>query len=171
MIQQALESYNLFNEFLTIPLFDFLIGNTDRHHSNWALILENQKFSFCPLYDNSSSLCAYLLEEKTQKFLGKDRVLWKSLIDTKSRSRIRISQNDIKEPTHLQMLEFIREHYFKETAPLAESIISLVTEPMICDILKEYPEDLLNDSRKKLILKFLLSKVQLLKETYSGRRN
>ena len=54
MIKTALEPLGLFYEFLPILMFDFLIGNTDRHQSNWALILEKGIFSISPLYDNSS---------------------------------------------------------------------------------------------------------------------
>lgn len=58
MIKTVLEPLGLFNDFLPILVFDFLIGNTDRHQSNWALILEKERLSISPLYDNSSSLCA-----------------------------------------------------------------------------------------------------------------
>lgn len=43
MIKTVLEPLGLFNDFLPILVFDFLIGNTDRHQSNWALILEKYK--------------------------------------------------------------------------------------------------------------------------------
>ena len=39
MIKTALETLHLFEDFLPVLIFDFLIGNTDRHQSNWALIL------------------------------------------------------------------------------------------------------------------------------------
>lgn len=171
MIKEVLDPYGLFKNFLTIPIFDFLIGNTDRHHSNWALILEDQKFSFSPLYDNSSSLCAYLSEEKLDKFLGKDYVLWRSLVDTKSRSLIKILKHDKKSPTHLEMLNYIRDHYFEETTGLVDDTISHMTEQNIYDILKEYPDDVLSQKKKAIILKFLLSKIDLLKKAYSERGN
>ena len=55
-----------------IVLFDALIGNSDRHHSNWGitetkafLSLEKGLFpvnamTISPLYDNGSSLCSYI---------------------------------------------------------------------------------------------------------------
>jgi len=91
MIKNVLEPLSLFESFLPVLIFDFLIGNTDRHQSNWALILENGKLRLSPLYDNSSSLCAYVKEERIKQYLGKDMLLWKSLVDTKSRSIIRIT--------------------------------------------------------------------------------
>lgn len=62
--------FELFEEFLPVMVFDFLIGNTDRHQSNWALIMEDKKFSLSPLYDNSSSLCAYVAELKIERYFG-----------------------------------------------------------------------------------------------------
>ena len=115
MIKTALEPLGLFYEFLPILMFDFLIGNTDRHQSNWALILEKGIFSISPLYDNSSSLCAYVKESKIKDYLGKDKLLWKSLVDTKSKSLIRIASNDTKQPTHLTMVEYLKKNYYEHT--------------------------------------------------------
>lgn len=98
-----------FNDFLPILVFDFLIGNTDRHQSNWALILEKETLSISPLYDNSSSLCAYVKETKIKSYLGNDKLLWKSLVDRKSKSLIRIMSYDEKQPTHLKMVEFLQK--------------------------------------------------------------
>lgn len=70
-----------FNDFLPILVFDFLIGNTDGHQSNWALILEKETLSISSLYDNSSLLCAYVKETKIKSYLGNDKLLWKSLVD------------------------------------------------------------------------------------------
>lgn len=115
MIKTVLEPLGLFNDFLPILVFDFLIGNTDRHQSNWALILEKERLSISPLYDNSSSLCAYVKESKIKDYLGNDKLLWKSLVDTKSKSLIRISSNDTKQPTHMAMVKFLKKNYYSQT--------------------------------------------------------
>ena len=61
-------------------VFDYLIGNSDRHQNNWAIIIKDQKMEWSPLYDNSSSLCAYILEEQIAGYLGKDKNRWNSLM-------------------------------------------------------------------------------------------
>lgn len=54
MIKKALEAYQgVFEQFIGILVFDFLIGNTDRHQSNWALICENDKWRLSPLDANT----------------------------------------------------------------------------------------------------------------------
>lgn len=165
MIKEVLEPLGLFDEFLPVLIFDFLIGNTDRHQSNWALIMENKTLSLSPLYDNSSSLCAYVKESKVDQYLGRDLLLWKSLVDTKSRSSIRINSRDKRQPTHLEVIKFLRGNYYKQTIDIVRRIVNLVTKESISVILYHY-EECLSVKKIQLILKYLLSKVQLLKETY-----
>lgn len=165
MIRTVLEPFHLWKNFLTIPIFDFLIGNTDRHQSNWALIMESDKESISPLYDNSSSLCAYVAESKIESYLGKDICLWKSLVDTKSKSLIRIRNNDLKQPTHLEVIKYLQSNYLKETESVVQKVIETMTDKAICDILDKYYE-VLSKEKKELIRRFILSKVQLMNEVY-----
>lgn len=165
MIKEVLKPWGLFEDFLPILLFDFLIGNTDRHQSNWALVLDKEVLSISPLYDNSSSLCAYVKETKIKNYLGNDKVLWRSLIDTKSKSLARITSNDVKQPTHLAMVEFLQKNYYKQTIEIEKRIETFVTEENVYDILNKY-EEVLTEERKELIGKFILSKVRLLKKVY-----
>ena len=165
MIKEVLKPWGLFEDFLPILLFDFLIGNTDRHQSNWALVLDKEVLSISPLYDNSSSLCAYVKETKIKNYLGNDKVLWRSLIDTKSKSLVRITSNDVKQPTHLAMVEFLQKNYYKQTIEIEKRIETFVTEENVYDILNKY-EEVLTEERKELIGKFILSKVRLLRKVY-----
>ena len=168
MIKNVLEPLKLFDEFLPVLIFDFLIGNTDRHQSNWALLREGNNLRISPLYDNSSSLCAYVKPEKIKQYLGKDSMLWKSLVDTKSRSIIRIQCKDMKQPTHLEVLKFLRENYYAQTAGMVTKIEKLVTEEKISDILEHY-RDNLSEEKSELIKKYLLSKIQMMSNVYKEK--
>ena len=168
MIKNVLEPLKLFDEFLPVLIFDFLIGNTDRHQSNWALLREGNNLRISPLYDNSSSLCAYVKPEKIKQYLGKDSMLWKSLVDTKSRSIIRIQCKDMKQPTHLEVLKFLRENYYAQTAGMVTKIEKLVTEEKISDILEHY-RDNLSKEKSELIKKYLLSKIQMMSNVYKEK--
>ncbi len=50
------------DSWIHMMLFDFLIGNADRHQNNWAILVKyanpnktSLSGRFCPLYDNGSS--------------------------------------------------------------------------------------------------------------------
>lgn len=171
MIKESTQFFLEFKDFLIIPIFDYLIGNTDRHQNNWAVIFENGTMKFSPLYDNSSSLCAYMSEKDMATCLGNDRMKWKSVVDTKSRSIIRISSKDKQRPTHLEVLKYIRENYFKETKEIASRIILRITEENIDKILSNYSDEQLLPNKKKIIKKFLLSKVNMMQEVYFEKEN
>lgn len=122
-----------------------------------------------PLYDNSSSLCAYVAEPKVDQYLGNDFMLWKSLIDTKSKSIIRIHCRDTKQPTHLEVMKYIHQNYLEQTVNIVRKIEEVLTENTVCMILGKYKE-MLSAKKISLIEKYLLSKVQLLKEVYREGR-
>lgn len=165
MIEQVLNILHLFEEFLPVLVFDFLIGNTDRHQSNWALIMEDKELRLSPLYDNSSSLCAYVSEAKIEHYFGNDKMLWKSLVDSKSKSLIRIHSMDQKLPTHAEVLRYLRQNYYDQTVNTVNSIMTSVTNDKICDILGKYSE-VLSEKRKLLIKKYLLSKIEIMQDIY-----
>lgn len=135
MIEKSLQGIVDFSEFLIIPIFDFLIGNTDRHQSNWAIIQSNSDKKIAPLYDNSSSLCAYISDDKLKGYLGKDMVRWKSLVDTKSKSMIRRFSSEKRRPTHLEVMQYLRKNYYVETVDYVKKICLSMTDQNISGIL------------------------------------
>ncbi len=164
MILNSLSNYDFCREFLKIPVFDFLIGNTDRHQNNWA-ILQNEIERLCPLYDNGSSLCCYIKENNIDDYLGNDKVRFNSIIDTKSTSRIRVDKYIKKEPAQLNVLKFMREYYYEDIIDIVNRIINNFTEKNIDNILREYI-GLISEKRIILIKKFLIGKIILLREEF-----
>ena len=164
MILNSLSDYDFCREFLKIPVFDFLIGNTDRHQNNWAIV-QNENERLCPLYDNGSSLCCYIKENNIDDYLGNDKVRFNSIIDTKSTSRIRVDKYIKKEPAQLNVLKFMREYYYEDIIDIVYKIINNITEKNIDNILREYI-GLISEKRIILIKKFLIGKIILLREEF-----
>ncbi len=168
MILNSLDEYNLKYEFLKIIIFDFLIGNTDRHQNNWAVIRTENNLKMCPLYDNGSSLCCYIEEEKIDTYLGNDIVKFNSLVDSKSKSRIRINKYRRKEPTHLEVLKHIKQNYSEHVLHLINIIKEVINGQSLDNIFESYPDELFSKKRKQLVKLFLLEKVKLMKLTFFG---
>lgn len=147
-------------------MFDYLIGNSDRHQNNWAILIKNDKMEWSPLYDNSSSLCSYISEDKIADYFGKDKNRWNSLVDTKSKSLICCSEYDEKRPTHLEVIKYLKKNYYEETYDFAQKIVTIMTEERVCDILETYSDKELSSDKKRLILKYLMEKIKMLKAVY-----
>ncbi len=68
MILKSIKGIVPMDDFMKMLIFDYLIGNSDRHQSNWAMISCNGNMRWSPLYDNSSSLCAYIAEGQIKSY-------------------------------------------------------------------------------------------------------
>lgn len=169
MIKEAIDGVIDFTDFLRIPIFDYIIGNSDRHQSNWGILVKNKEKMLSPLYDNSSSLCAYLSEDKIKEYLGKDKLKWKSLLETKSKSIIRCCLHDKKRPTHLQVMQYINKYYYEETVTFIDNIISVINSKSISNILNNYEAEGLGKYKTIVLQRYLLEKVQVLQQLYFGK--
>nr|WP_243152988.1 hypothetical protein [Sporotomaculum syntrophicum] len=137
------------------------MGNTDRHQSNWAILQRGKNIKLCPVYDNGSSLCCYISESQIDSYLGNDRLRFQSLVDSKSKSRIRVNKKIKKEPTHLEVLNFLRVNHYQDVIDIVKTIKNKVNEHNIDSILDKYC-NYMSSKRRILIKKFLLEKVRLM---------
>lgn len=176
MVKDALENENFFKYFLNVLIFDALIGNSDRHHSNWGILLqlynENQQYevlgisgkaSFAPLYDNGSSLCAYV-EESEIDSLMKDKMRFEALINTKSKAII--GWNNVRPIRHFELVQNIKNTYYKQTIKIVQKICENITEQSIENILEKFETNIISDKRKKLVKLFILERRKRIVDIY-----
>lgn len=71
--------------------------------------------------------------------------------------------------THLNVLKFMLEYYYKDIIDIINKIIGNVTEKDIDNILRGYT-GLMSQKRIILIKKFLIGKVSLLQEQFEMRK-
>ena len=153
---------------IDIMLFDYLIGNADRHQSNWALLFKVTKeltlpvrTRFCPLYDNGSSLCCYVNEKQTDSYLGNDTRRFESLVDSKSTSMIRIDGTQKARPRHREVVEYLL-HKYPAAPKTAKHFIECLSEDVVNDLMSQYSEQILAPKKNELICRYLLKKIDLL---------
>ena len=159
-----------------ILLFDALIGNSDRHHSNWG-ITETKGFlsvekgvfpvnamTLSPLYDNGSSLCSYINESDIETIL-KDKIRYESIINTKSKSAI--GWNNIRPIRHFELIKNLRNEYYDETVNLVINIKENITEQSIDTILNHFDDNIISSQMKKLLKKFIIDRRNRIIEIYN----
>lgn len=171
MIINCLPEYK--NDILLMIIFDALIGNSDRHHSNWGIIykLTDNNYieeEFSPLYDNGSSLCAYVNEEDIDK-LFKDKMMYNALLDTKSKSAI--GWKDKRPIRHFELIKNIRDEYYNETIEYVKKIKNKITKDNISALLNNFSSELMSEERKKLLFKFILDRRNKILEIYNLEEN
>ena len=166
MILNSLPNEKIKKEFFKVMIFDFIIGNSDRHSNNWAIIKNRSNTeSMAPLYDNGSSLCSLVKESEIKSYLGADKVRFKSLVDTKSRTMVRIDGKNKNKPTHKEMLIHLRENYYNETKDFVKYVVQKLNDEKICTILRNVKK-YISEDRLQLIRKYLCAKVKILKDIY-----
>ena len=159
-----------------ILLFDALIGNSDRHHSNWG-ITETKAFlsvekglfpvnviTLSPLYDNGSSLCSYINESDIETIL-KDKIRYESIINTKSKSAI--GWNSIRPIRHFELIKNLRNEYYESTVNFVINIKKNVTEQSINAILSNFDDNIISKQMKKLLKKFIIDRRNRIIEIYN----
>lgn len=161
MILKSVEGLKLEKGLFDIFIFDCLIGNSDRHHSNWATLTANDKTSVCPIYDNASSLCYSITEEKILQFKNDDN--WKrAQINSKSKSIIRING---KKVTHSDFVKYLYNNYYNETVDFVKKINKNLLSKEIDQIVDRYiPE--LGKIKSNFIKEFLKEKRKLILNIY-----
>lgn len=158
---------------IEMMVFDFLIGNADRHQSNWAILelsgepWEKREVRKCPLYDNGSSLCCYVNDKQLDRMFGKDAGPFNALVDTKSRSIIRIDGSRKAQPRHREVVKYLLSEY-PETHDICVQFIKKLNNDIIDNLVNVYQSEILSLEKNKLIRRFLKRKLEILGELLQG---
>ena len=177
MLQKSLNGIININELYKIIIFDILIGNSDRHHSNIAIIAKGTiyktqeemldisfNYKLSPLYDNGSSLCSYEDNNNLEIFF-KDKMKFEALVNTKSKSAIGWeNQRPIR---HFELLQKLKEYAYDMTINYIEKIKDNINEQNICKILNEFDNEIISEDMKKLIRVYILERKKRMLEIYN----
>ena len=176
MIQNSLNGILEMDKFYKIVIFDILIGNSDRHHSNWAILAKGTvyktpedmldiffNYNMCPLYDNGSSLCAYEDNNNLEIFF-KDKMKFEALVNTNSKSAI--GWENERPIRHFELLKKIKDNAYELTVQYIEKIKTNINEENIDKILNEFDNNIISIDMKKLLKMYLLERRKRMLEIY-----
>lgn len=176
MIQNSLNGILEMDKFYKIVIFDILIGNSDRHHSNWAILAKGTvyktpedmfdiffNYNMCPLYDNGSSLCAYENNNNLEIFF-KDKMKFEALVNTKSKSAI--GWENERPIRHFELLKKIKDNAYELTVQYIEKIKTNINEENIDKVLNEFDNNIISIDMKKLLKMYLLERRKRMLEIY-----
>ena len=164
-----IDELNAGDVFCGYLMLDALISNQDRHHENWAIIINNETSErfLCPTYDHAASLGRELLDEERQErlntrdknrkidqFICKARSeLFNSKIDKKPLSTLdafykAVNKRDKAKIHWLSCLQKIREEDItKIFSNIPDSIITVTAKNFAIQMVLGNMERLLEDER------------------------
>ena len=174
MIQHSLEGIMSIEKFYKVIIFDILIGNSDRHHSNWAIkpkghpVDENNTIKItteiCPLYDNGSSLCSYEDNSDLNIFF-KDKMKFEALVNTKSKSAI--GWENKRPIRHFELLQKLKDNVYDLTIDYIQKIKENINEQSIDTLLNEFDNSIISKDMKKLLKMYILERRKRMLEIYN----
>lgn len=178
-VKHALDHFGLGDLLSTLTrlfIFDALIGNSDRHQENWALVCrvdENKlglRYAVAPAFDNGSSLLREVAEDKLHLFVT-DSPRRRKYIE-KGTPHLRWEEGDMyEEVTHLDLL--------KRIAAVDPGVTTMINEMTgfdpselkaiihrVCAYSRmgeEFPEYFLSSEREKALFETIIEKASTIR--------
>lgn len=140
-------------------VLDALIGNTDRHHENWGLLLRVQTdpraltLSVAPSFDHASSLGRELLDERRTELLATGRVGW---YVGKGRGGIFRGPEERHGENPLRFVQLAARAYPSFFRPSLESVAAL-SRSDVHQIIESIPDDRASRAAKQFAQAMIFS--------------
>lgn len=160
-----LSGLNAADVFCGYLMLDTLISNQDRHHENWAIMLNNDTGDqfLCPTYDHAASLGRELLDnERHERLTTKDRNRQIPFFVKKARSELFRIKTDKKALHTVEAFQHAiegrnsaRNHWLAKLSSLTnESITDVFNQvPASCisDIARQFAIHMVIENRRRLL--------------------
>jgi HipA-like C-terminal domain len=134
-------------------VFDALIGNTDRHHENWAILLRapTSILEVAPTFDHASSLGRELQDPRRLILLQNDRV---EDYVRRGRGAIYLRTNDARGANPLRLVEYGTRQFAEYFSPILRQLQRL-SPPDFRSILDRVPEARMSETSKAFALAYM----------------
>jgi len=160
-----LKGLNAGDLFCGYLLLDALVSNQDRHHENWAIIINNKDntHSLCPTYDHAACLGRELTDEnRKDRLTSKDINRQIEAFVKKARSELFASKGDKKALTtvdafylSIEKREEAKQHWISKLDELTnitlETILDDVPNEIMTSTAKEFALAMLIENKKRVL--------------------
>lgn len=134
-------------------VFDALVGNTDRHHENWGIVLSRRQDNqwmgaVAPSYDHASSLGRELLDERRDSLLAGNRV---GDYVERGHGAIYWSEEDRRGPSPLELVRCATRSYPDLFRPALENLRRM-DEGSLIDLVDRVPSNWMSASAREFAI-------------------
>ena len=147
-------------------VLDALIGNTDRHHENWGVLLrrvgDGWSVIVAPSYDHASSLGRELRDEHRDRLVAENRV---GDYVEKGRGAIYWSENERHGPSPLELVRRAADTYPELFHP-ASLKLAKIDEEVFSQIVNRIPSDWMTSSARVFAIEFMRYTYEKLQEIF-----
>jgi hypothetical protein len=159
-------SWNAADQMIGYLLLDAVVGNTDRHHENWAIYTSGPRRILAPSYDHASSLGRNEPFERVQlRLSGRDHRVTVETYAAKARSAFYASPSAKRPLTTMDAFEKAAE-----VRPIAaqlwfERLASV--EPQIRGIFEAIPDERISPPHRELAARIVATNIERLRGVVS----
>ena len=135
-------------------VLDALIGNTDRHHENWGIVVEiSEPMRLTPSFDHASSLGRELLDPKRKMWLSGGQI---KNYATRARGGIYWSTQDKKAPSPLELVRrSVKDSRYRKVFVQAIKKLSELDRSSVCDIVNRVPARWMSPTAKEFAIELV----------------
>lgn len=149
-------------------LLDALVGNVDRHHENWGVVLDRKKdpeniLWISPSFDHASSLGRELTPEKLAAHMASDQGVERYI--SKARGGIYLHENDARGAAPMHLVLSARKAYPQYFEAWKAPFIALDIH-RVEGILSRMPDDWMRHDQKEFVLRVMRTTHRLLMEEW-----
>lgn len=147
--------------FVGYLILDAWIGNTDRHHENWAIVIDWQSESQCrwhlaPTFDHASSLgCLLTDKERSERLSTRDHRYSIETYVTKARSAFFLRKEDQKSITTYKVVDWCLEKY-PDCTKRWINILNSINDDDILNIVERIPKNRISETAAEFAYRMLI---------------
>ena len=161
----GIDSSGMITDLASYAVLDGLIGNTDRHHENWMVILEDygeyDRMYVAPSFDHASSLGRELLDERRERLLDSPTGVLSYL--KKGRGGVFIDSNRTHAPSPLSLTQLLWRRWPEEGRTWFERLSS-IRDTELRSIIDKIPPEFMSDTAREFAYQVVVtSKAELLR--------